>query len=417
MKLRGAGVMATCLLLAAAGAPAEVPLEQPGRTELLPAGDRAHWVFVSDLLLARAALLDLDSGEFLGLVSTGFLSQGAVFPRSGSEFYWPETFYSRHSRGERTDVVTFYDAQSLAPVDEVVIPPERAVNVLPSANAALSDDQRFLAVFNMTPATSLSIVDVVERRFVGEISTPGCALVYAAGPRRFLMLCGDGGTLSVSLDEQGREARKLRGPAFFDPEADPVTEKAVRSGDTWLFVSFEGRVHPVDVSGEVVRPGEPWSLIGEAERERSWRIGGTQHLAVHAPSRRLFSLVHQGGAHTHKEPGRELWIYDLERRMRIARLELSHPGYSLLSETIEVGRGWVSPLNRLWDFVLDGVMPNPGINSIAVTPDARPLLVTGSQIGGSLAVYDATSLELLRRVSSGNLTTHTLQAPWQGSGR
>ena len=43
------------------------------------------------------------------------------------------------------------------------------------------------------------------------------------------------------------------------------------------------------------------------------------------------------------------------------------------------------------------------------------LLVTGSRIGGSLAVYDALSGEFLRRVSSGNLTVHTLHTPWGGA--
>ena len=43
---------------------------------------------------------------------------------------------------------------------------------LPSANAALSDDDRFLAVFNMNPGTSLSLVDVVERANTLQANTP-----------------------------------------------------------------------------------------------------------------------------------------------------------------------------------------------------------------------------------------------------
>ncbi len=73
------------------------------------------------------------------------------------------------------------------------------------------------------------------------------------------------------------------------------------------------------------------------------------------------------------------------------------------------------PFNGLWDWLLDNVIPNPGLHQVQVTQDAQPLLVTGSQIGGSLAVYDGLTGELLRRVPSGNLTTHVLQAPWGGS--
>src|SRR5205807_411975 len=85
------------------------------------------------------------------------------------------------------------------------------------------------------------------------VDTPGCSLVYAAGARRFLMLCANGAALSVMLDDEGGEARLERSEPFFDPQKDPVTEKAVRRGNEWLFVSFEGVVHPVDVSGRFTR--------------------------------------------------------------------------------------------------------------------------------------------------------------------
>lgn len=398
--------------LAATMASADLPIEIPGRSETLPVPPRPHWVWVGDLLLRRSALVDFDRGTFLGMVSSGFLSQTIVFPRRRSEFYVPETHYSRGSRGERTDVVTIYDRASLAAVDEVIIPPKRGINVLPSANSAVSDDDRFLAVFNMTPATSLSIVDLEERSFAGEIATPGCSLVYAAGVRRFIMLCADGSLLTVTLDAAGHESGKTRSEPFFDPQNDPVTEKAVRHGDHWLFVSFEGFVHTVDVSGDEPRFGETWSLVGERDRDASWRIGGIQHLAVHQASGRLYSLMHRGGADTHKESGSELWVYDLETRERVQRIELRHPGFSFMGETIEFGKSWIWPFNRLSDWLLDYVVPNPGLDSVAVTQDDEPLLITGSQRSGSLAVYDARSGGFLRRVSSGNFTAYAVQAPW-----
>ena len=145
-------------------------------------------------------------------------------------------------------------------------------------------------------------------------------------------------------------------------------------------------------------------------------MGGTQYLAVHEPTGRLYVLVHRGGDPSHKHPGSELWVYDLQSRERVQRIELHNPGISIMSETIEFGRDWPGPLGGSWDWMLDHLVPNPGIGQIAVTRDAAPLLVTGSQIGGSVGVYDALSGELLRRVSSGNLTTHTLQTPW-GAGR
>jgi methylamine dehydrogenase heavy chain len=385
---------------------ADLPAEPVGRVEVLPQPPRAHWVWASDVILRRSALVDLDSGRMLGMVNGGFGPTVALFSATRGEIYVPETHYSRGSRGERADVLTIYDGASLAAVAEVMLPPRRAINALPMANAALSDDERFAAIFNSVPGTSLSIVDVERRSFAAEVSTPGCSLVYAAGPRRFALLCGDGSLLLLTVDEEGRELAKTRSRPFFDPDADPVTEKAVRVGDEWLFVSFEGRVVPVDVSGAEPRFGEPWSLLDQSDRADSWRIGGSQHLAVHAASRRLYSLVHQGGPDTHKEPGSELWVYDLATRARVARVELRSPGLTFLGEPIELGGG-----GRLWGWLLDAVL-GAGVDTIAVTQDAEPLLVTASGFSGGLALYDARTGEFLRRVYSGNLTTVALQAPF-----
>src|SRR5262249_10797323 len=156
---------------------------------------------------------------------------------------------------------------------------------------------------NVTPAQSLSVVDVKARRFTGEVPTPGCALVYAAGTRRFLMLCADGAALVVTVNEDGTPAGVERTARFFDPQKDPVTEKAVLRGGEGLFVSFDGIVHPAALARGTARFGEPWPLFTDADRRASWRIGGGQHLALHARTGRLYSLVHQGGPDTHKEPG------------------------------------------------------------------------------------------------------------------
>ena len=73
--------------------------------------------------------------------------------------------------------------------------------------------------------------------------------------------------------------------------------------------------------------------------------------------------------------------------------------------SFEFSGGWA----WLADWLLDVAIPNPGIESILVTQDDEPVLVTGTQVGGSLAVYDALSGELLRRVSTGNMMVFSLQ--------
>ena len=69
--IRSAVLLALALVLAGAATRADVAIERPGRTERLAAPPHPHWVWVADVLLRRSALLDLDRGAFLGMVSTG----------------------------------------------------------------------------------------------------------------------------------------------------------------------------------------------------------------------------------------------------------------------------------------------------------------------------------------------------------
>lgn len=396
---------------------ADIQPEAPGRVETLPQPFHAHWVWVADLVLERMSLIDLDDSRFLGMINGGYGTLTPLFPARRPEIYIPATYFSRRTHGERTDVVEIYDARTLAAAAEVIIPPRRATNAVALGHAALSDDDRFVAVFNWTTGTSLSIVDVERRVFTGEVLTPGCSLVYTAGPRRFFTLCGDGSAFVVTLDDDGHEVSKTRTEPFFDPRSDPVTEKAVRYGNQWLFVSFNGKVYPVDVSGPEIKFGEPWSLVTDADRAESWRIGGLQHLAVHQRSGRLYSLMHRGGADTHKDAGEEVWIYDLPSHQRLLRVKLVNPGLTVYGFPIEFGRTWPWPFNRTSDWLLATFAP-AAISSIQVTQDDEaPLLFTAAQFSGSLGVYNAMSGTFMRRVMPVGWTSDILLAPWDGKER
>ena len=166
----------------------------------------------------------------------------------GRVIYSPETYFSRGTRGERTDVVSLYDPAHLSPIGEIEIPPKRSSNLPMMANAQLTDDGRFLLVYNFTPAQIITVVDTQTRKFVGEIESSGCALIYPTGPRSFFSLCADGALLHTVLDDYGQsEEQRPDASRLFDVEHDPVTEKGVRVGDTWYFVSFSGTMYPVKV--------------------------------------------------------------------------------------------------------------------------------------------------------------------------
>ena len=191
----------------------------------------------------------------------------------------------------------------------------------------------------------------------------------------------------------------------------PVTEKAVRVGNQWLFVSFDGIVHPVDGSGAEPVFGPTWSLVDAADRAENWRIGGGQHLAAHRASGRLYALMHRGGPDTHKDPGEEVWIFDLATQRRITRVPLKNPGFTIYGFPVSGGDG---ALGKVTDWLLDHFAP-PLVGYIAVTQDEQPLLVTASQFSGALGIYDASSGAFLRRVGPTGWTSDVLQAPWGGS--
>jgi methylamine dehydrogenase heavy chain len=397
-------------LLAAGVAFAEPAPETLGRVLSLPERPGPHWFWLSDILLHRTALFDADSGSLLGTISAGTAGVGFVvvplFSADHREIYLPETYFSRGVRGERSDVVSVYDARTLQPLAEIGIPPRRAEYFPGNAANALSDDGRFVAVFNLTPVTSLSIVDVIDRRFVTEVSTPGCSLVYGAGPRRFLMLCANGGLLTVTLDDAG-QATVERSERFFDPQADPITEKAVRRGNEWLFVSFGGVVHPLDVSGAKLGFGERWPLLDDTDRSASWRIGGAQHLAVHGASGKLYALVHQGGPDTHKDPGTEVWVYDLAGRKREQRIALLNPLVSFV-------RQQMSPASRSEGFttwLLTRVLPHTGIDRILVTQDDQPVLIASASMPPTVTVHDARTGDVVREITEPGLAGSLLFAP------
>ena len=363
-----------------------------------------HWFWLSDIILHRTALFDADAGSLLGVITAGTPGVGfIVLPQISAdkrEIYIAESYFSRGVRGERTDVVTVYDGSTLQPLHETGIPPKRAEYFPGNASSTLSDDGQLMAVFNLTPMTSLSIVDVKARRFVAEVPTPGCSLVYAAGPRRFLMLCANGEGLLVTVDAAGK-AEATRTARFFDPQQDPITEKAVRRGNDWFFVSFEGMVHPVDVASDTLRFGEPWSLFDDADRQAKWRIGGGQLLAIHGPTGRLYGLMHQGGPDTHKEPGTEVWVYDLAGRKRVQRIPLLSPLMSFVAQQAALDPATTK--GRFGRWFLDKVMPHLGVERILVTQDDKPILIASASMPPTVTIHDAMSGAVLREVSEPGL--------------
>ena len=356
------------LALFSALAFAEIKPEQIGVIEVLPDTYPPHWIIAQDGAFfhmndGKFIVLDADSDDpgsrLKGTFNGSFIAQ-FYQAQTRPEMYVVETFHSRGQRGERTDVLTVYDKRSLAPIGEVVIPPKRSSNMPTDFNLQLVDKETIALVYNFTPATSVSVIDVVAREFLGEIPIPGCSLVYPMGGRAFASLCSNGSMLSVQLDDGGQQASSNRSEPFFEVDSDPLMEKAAMHDGIAYFPSFLGNLYPIDLNGSAPIVGKPWSLVGA--EEGGWRPGGIR-VATADSTGRLYVLMHpDGGDGTHKNPGVEVWVFDTDKKQRIDRIELQLPALS-----------------------------------IALTRDTKPLLVA-TNVEMAIDVYDAASGDHLRTI-------------------
>ena len=190
------------------------------------------------------------------------------------------------------------------------------------------------------------------------------------------MLCGDGSVAKIIVDESGKERARGMMKNVFDREREFLAEKAVRHGKRWIFVTNTGEIRIVDFSGDDPEIAARWPLFNDAERKDGWWIGGQQHLAVHAADGLLYALVHQGGPDSHKDPGKDVFVYSIESGERVRRLTLERDASS-----IEVTQGK---------------------DSYVLTTNAYP---------PTLDVYDATSGELIRSMTDVAVTPMLLQLP------
>lgn len=330
-------------------------------TELGPAAPT--W-FVVKGGMGSAYVFDAADGEMLGTLSLTPWTPTVRRHVDRNEIYAAETHYTRRYGGERTDVLRIYEHATLNPVAEVVVPTK--ITALHSHYLAILPGGRYVAVFNMTPAQSVSIVDVEERRFVGEISTPGCATTLPAGERGFLMICGDGTLQWIGLDENGAEAARVRSASFFSVEDDPLFDQPAATADGWQFLSFEGLAMEATVEDGQIAVGESWSILGEDDE--GWRPGGDQPLAFHAGHDLLVVLMHQGkkGEDTQDQDGEEAWVFNRAAERRIGRIKFEDDAKA---------------------------------SALLVVEDEKPLLLAG--VGGTVQVFELATGKRERIVQTG----------------
>jgi methylamine dehydrogenase heavy chain len=101
-----------------------------------------------------------------------------------------------------------------------------------------------------------------------------------------------------------------------------------------------------------------------------------QQLAVNADKSRLYALMHRGGIETHKNPGKDVWVYDVSTQQRVQQF----------------------PLKDL-------------ASAIQLSTDAQPLMYSIYIDKPNLDIYDAASGKLLRTVENIGTTPTVMVTP------
>jgi methylamine dehydrogenase heavy chain len=321
-SLLGASAHAAAPAKPAAAQPPELPAETLTTTDLKSAGkDR---IYVADVAIAhivdgRLRVFSAKDGKVLGMINTGFAGNFALSAQA-DEIYIATTYLSRGGRGDRTDILEVWDADTLGFKYEVTLPPKRAQTLNYRGMVRPSGNGKFVMVQNATPATSVTVVDLANKKVATEVATPGCWGIWpAASGARFSMLCGDGKVATITLDDAGQVAERQVSDKLFDADQDAWYHTAEQQGDRAWFLSFKGTLTELDLGGAVAKQKSAVSIVSAAAAKAGWRPGGYQAFAVDPAAKVAVVAMHdKGGEGTHKRPARQLWIVDLATGRQLA---------------------------------------------------------------------------------------------------
>ena len=317
--------------------PSAVPqAEQLDVATLKPSYPHRFFVMNSDSDVG-IKILNGDSLEIEGLIPAAGASVPVLDP-GGRYFYVCESIWTRGNRGTRQDLISVYDGRTLNLVNEISLPNPRAL-ADPTAHACdVSGDGKYAYVYNMQPASSVTVVNLEQRKIIATVELPGCALAYPWGDSGFSALCGDGSVASVPLAANGKPGSVAHSAKFFSPDSDPIFAESVvdrRTGRAF-FISYTGLIYPVQL-GEHPSLEKPWSLqtaggfpvAGTGMHELAWRPGGLGLIAWHKRTNRLYVLMHPGVHWTERVAGSEVWVVDSNAHKVLNRIPLTEPASTL----------------------------------------------------------------------------------------
>ncbi len=390
MRVTGPGMLGVLLMAFAGSAALAGSIPPPLAAERLKVEAMPpwspHWVYAFDFSFnnetdERLYVYDGDHHRFLGQFEVGYYPNLAISPDHKTTAI-ATTYFSRGGHGTRTDVLEFEDNTSLTLSGELPLASKKAQSgAMGPFNLAYSADGRFLYVTNLTPAASISIVDVAKRTILSEIDTDACVLAIPStdsSRHRVSMLCENGRLLTITHDDAGKEIARSTSKPFFDVDRDPIFVQSVGTPTGVLHVSFLGDIYELDLSAAEPRFAPAWATATAKERGH-WRPGGQQVVAYHPSTHRLFVPMHPGGEGSHKVGGSQIWVTDAVTHKRLARWPI---------DTAKYGAAFC----------------------VLVTQDEHPLLFVATE-KSSLLVLDATTGKFLHAEDKMGQTLWLLMNP------
>ena len=315
-----------------------LPIEPTGIVKVLPKKYPETWFWVQDIAFGhmtsgKVALIDAAentlSKQYKGSIDNSLLGN-LVLGEIQNEVYMTETFYSRGVRGERTDVVTIWSKDTLEPIDEVVWSNTNRYMGLPQRNALqLIDNEKLLLVFNLNPATSVTVIDIESRKILNEIAIPGCALIYPTGKRGFSSICSNGSLLSTQLTSDGKITSQKRTIPFFNPDTTPVFEHVALVDGFAYIPSFTGIMHKVNLKGDTASVVDSWSMVSNDELRENWRPGGVVFIDSDEQGN-IYVIMHPDGHEgSQQQGGTEIWVFNSKTGKRVSRYPVQSWAISL----------------------------------------------------------------------------------------
>jgi len=320
-----------------------LPIESPGRVEVLPATYPESWMFVDDASFSsmyggKVMLMDLaEKRPTHRIKATADKSLLGNFTQAKKrrELYIMESFHERGARGPRTDVLSIYSKTTMAIIKELVWKDTTRLQALPERySMTLSSDERFLFVANFSPAASFTVVDLDTKEIVEIIDTPGCVLTYPTGKNSVSSLCSNGGMLTTVVDKDGHKKSQHRLAPFFSTDDTPIYERPAIIDGVAYFPSFLGKIHAVDFRGETAKYIGSWSLLSTEEQSKGWRPGGLALIDVDEQGLFYIVMNPHGAEGTQTHPGSQVWTVDVKQRKVINKYDVPN-----LAVSIAVGRG------------------------------------------------------------------------------